>query len=147
MVRRTVKIAILSCQFTSTVSSLPMLWRTHVVARCPGGPIWSLGPDFAPKIMNISFSHCRAELRSRYHWPAGALFGLQSRLCIHASMHPCIHASMHPCIHASMHPCIHAHNGVCIVICIQRPGLLYVMGGGWEMCISIVIVTATAAPD
>ena len=115
MVCRTVKIAILSCQFTSTVSSLPMLWRTHVVARCPGGPIWSLWPDFAPKIMNISFSHCRAELRSRYHWPAGALFGLQSRLCIHASMHPCIHASMHPCTHASMHPCIHAsmHTMVC----------------------------------
>ena len=34
-----------------------------------------------------------------------SLIALQSRLCIHASMHPCIHASMHPCIHASMHPC------------------------------------------
>ena len=144
MVHRTANIAIVSCQFTSTVTSLPMLWRTHVVARCPGGPIWSLGPDFAPKITNISFSYCRAELRSRYHWPAGALLGYK---VASAYMHPCIHASMPQCTHASMHPCIHAHNGVCIVICIQRPGLLYVMGGGWEMCISIVIVTATAAPD
>ena len=67
----------------------------------------------------------------RYHWPAWAL--LRSKVAS-ASMHPCIHASMHPCIHASMHPCIHAHNRVCIVIGIQRPGLLYVMGGGWEMC-------------
>ena len=54
--------------------------------------------------------------------------------CIHASMHPRIHAPMHPCIHASMHPCIHAHNRVCIVTFIQRPGLLYVMGGGWDLC-------------
>ena len=97
----------------------------------PGGPIWLLGRDFAPKITNISFSHCRAELRSRYHWPAGALLGCK---VASASMHPCIHASMHPCIHAPMHPCIHAHKRVCIVICIQRPGLLYVMGGGWELC-------------
>ena len=135
MVHRAVNIAILSCQFTSTVSSLPMLWCTHVVARCPGGPIWSLGPEFAPKITNILFSRCKGGVTVEVPLASLSLIGLQSRLGLHASMHPCLHASMHPCIFASMHPCIHAHNRVCIVICIQRPGLLYVMGGGWELCI------------
>ena len=42
----------------------------NTCSRFPVGPIWSLGPEFAPKITNISLSHCRAELRSRYRWPA-----------------------------------------------------------------------------
>ena len=123
MVHRTVNIAILSCQFTSTVSSLPMLWRTHVVARCPGGPIWSLGHDFAPQITNISFFRCRAELRSRYHWPAWTFLGWK---VASASMHPCIHVSMHPCIHAPMHTIVYASSYVYsgLVCC-----MLWVAGG------------------
>ena len=34
-----------------------------------------------------------------------------------------------PCIH----PYIHAYTRLCIAICIQRLGLHYVMGGGWEL--------------
>ena len=38
-----------------------------------------------------------------------------------------------PCIH----PYIHAYTRLCIAICIQRLGLHYVMGGGWELSIQM----------
>ena len=85
---------------------------------------------------------------------------------IYASIYPYIHwvslcPSTHACIHLSIHPCIYSsiYLSIHVYPCIQLASgtesswpkasryhcIPYVMGGGWELCIHIRVVTAPAA--
>ena len=80
MVHRAATIAILSCQFTSTVSSLPMLLPSYEVK----GPIGHFHASFYVEAM---FSHVKTEVRSRAGWSAGPLLGLKIASLLHPAAH------------------------------------------------------------
>ena len=69
MVHRALTIAILYCQFTSTVSSLPMLLPSYEVK----GPIGHVHASFYVETM---FSPGKTEVRSRTLCAVGPLLGL-----------------------------------------------------------------------
>ena len=94
MVHRTATIAILSCQFTSTVNSLPMLLPSYEAK----GPIGHVHASFYVEAM---FSHGRTEVPSRAGWSAGPLLGLK----IASLRHPAAHKTVAGLI-------FYAHNGL-----------------------------------
>ena len=75
------------------------------------------------------------------------------RVFLCPSTHACIHLSIHPCMYSSIYLSIHVYP------CSQLASgtesswpkasryhcIPYVMGGGWELCIHIRVVTAPAA--
>ena len=79
---------------------------------------------------------------------------------IHPYIHPCIHSSNHPSFHPSIYPfiqpLIHSSTHPSILLCIHSfmhrhmyTATWFTLCYGWRVGIakSIVIVTATAAPD